>query len=285
MLTVVRTHWTVPTASANQTGQKCFVELPSGSTVVSQTVDRTVALWPDGSKHTYSLAAGNCTATEGRTFTINGYVTYAQTTLSPQFYSLQAQWSVPPAPTVQDGSATGNLIGLWDGIQVVSTGTVSQPLLIWGCQNSYYGSCILGGAYWWISAEYCANTCTYSSPITVSVGDTIVGQLTWVTAMSCGGPVVYTGYTITITDQTISRSTTLNACTDPGTVGNPAVLEAQRVTACNQLPATTSLSFNSISSNPSTGWTGYNQPGLSPDCTSSYPNISGNSVTLYWKDS
>lgn len=268
--------------SQHDTDKKCFVELPSGSTVVSQTAEETVAIWPDGSRHAYSLSEGNCSATEGYEATINGYIESVSSTASVSYTSLQDQWSVVPAPSNQNGAIGGNLIFFFDAIQD-STPVIFQPILAWGCQFATAGVCTHGGGFWWISATICSvSTCSYTPVIGVNAGDTMVGQISWQTVVNCVGPVYFTGYKVTVTDQTTGLSATLYGCSGGGTLALSAAFEAHNINSCNQLPSATSLTFSGVGTNPSSNWSGSLTSGLTPWCSFANPTSSPTSATVYW---
>lgn len=90
----------------------------------------------------------------------------------PDIGDFQANWTVPSAPT----SNNGQLLYLWNGLQPYSCPIVIQSVLQWGVAH-LTGGVNLGGAYWQIESWYVVSSTNYlySSPIRVSVGDHITG--------------------------------------------------------------------------------------------------------------
>ena len=95
-----------------------------------------------------------------------------------QFSSFSGQWSVPPAPTVNDGQS----VYLWIGMENYWRNQLIQPVLQWGPS-----SCTGGGPYWYI-ASYGVGGSTYCSSLKqVNPGDTITGSMFQYTCGYCCG--------------------------------------------------------------------------------------------------
>lgn len=162
---------------------------------------------------------------------INGWVEDANYDSSVNIGKLVATWKVPSTPTNQSGQTDYFFPGLE---QLPNVESILQPVL---------GYDAFSGTVWTLSSWNCcvSGTTYYSGPINVNVGDTILGTTQCQSANNCGT------WTITSKDVTTGRSTTLT--TNP--YGNllwvfGGVLEVYGVSSCNQLPASSPLTFSSI---------------------------------------
>ncbi|WP_323120071.1 hypothetical protein [Burkholderia alba] len=157
---------------------------------------------------------------------------------------LSANWTVPSAPSVENGQVVFFFPGL---TQSNYSGTILQPVLQW---NEF------GNNSWQFSSWNCcgadgSGTINYSTPIDVNVGDQLYGLM----SQNCAvGSSSCDSWNIVSTDQTTGQSTALQTGgSNTGSSGqvynwiDGAVLEAYGVTACNQFPADGSLHFSSIS--------------------------------------
>jgi hypothetical protein len=260
-------------SSSTNASQGCDVALPSGSVVIEQTGTQTIAVWPDGTNHTYSLSAGNCSATIGYQFTINGYVENAYDYAS-RFYHVQDDWSVPAAPTIQGNQ----LIGLFNGIE--DSTNIFQPILAWGCQYSFI-FCIQGGNFWWISAEMCNFSCSYTQAIQVNVGDGIYGQV-YYHATGCGYRGLQGHYDVLVQDTKTGQTASISGCSPGGGTAQAAALEVHNLDSCNKLPNVDGVSFSYVSSNPSeSDWNVYIDTSDSPQCSYGVYH-SASLENLYW---
>ena len=271
-------------ASSVSPGQQCFVEVPSGSIVVNQTATSAVVIWSNGTKHTYSLSAGSCSAVMGEAPTINGWVESTQHTLGSGYYSgLLDYWNVPTAPSGDNGNWGGQLIYAFDGVQ--DSDYIFQPVLGWGCEaySPILGICVLGGGHWWISAEVCNSSCAFTSAITVSAGDQISGNVIFLNGDRNHCPNTNGNYySVIVKDVTTGSSAVVTTCSNGGALGVSGALEMYRISSCSQLPQSPyDLDFNNIASTPSvSSWTGQTNS-VSPSC--SFSAIGGSNYgLLYW---
>jgi hypothetical protein len=275
-----------PVISSSTGGTKCFVVVPSGSLILSQSQTTIVVRFVNGSTVVYSSSPNRstttraCTATEGQAPTINGWIEDASNSVSSSYTYMTDQWPVPLAPSSGSGAYGGPLTYLFNGIQN-SAPIIYQPVLAYGCETGNFLYCSMGGAYWWISAESCNTSCTSTTPIKVSVGDSITGTV--VSDSTYCSPNV--AYDITIDDTTSGHSATLKSCASAGygALGVPAALEAYNIGSCSNLPNEGGgMTFGSISSTPtqSHAWT-ININTVSPSCSYGMSSSAG-SVTLFF---
>ncbi len=272
----------------------CGRDVPSGTAVL----DHDTVRFPNGTIYRYaprecSEAANKrepmirgLSADNSRygTDQINGeqpaYVAY---TLSSGTYSyLESNWVVPAAPS----NTNDPWVMLWNGLEPSDSSKVVQPVLSWGCQRpAGGGSCLAGGAYWWIASWIVYSDGTYyrSTVYQVSQGDTINGKIQrYSTSTECGSTPGFFIYTTRS-----STSTSIVLCTsDNLPAGFAGTLEAHRLDYCNQWPGSGAVTeqFTSISSTPShTSWNWYTNGNLSPQCSYSASYNSGTNVaTLGW---
>lgn len=204
--------------------------------------------------------------------TINGWVEDANYDSSVNIGKLVATWKVPSTPTNQSGQTDYFFPGLE---QLPNVESILQPVL---------GYDAFSGTVWTLSSWNCcvSGTTYYSGPINVNVGDTILGTTQCKAANSCST------WTITSKDVTTGKSTTLS--TNP--YGNllwvfGGVMEVYGVSSCNELPASSPLTYTSIavyntafSKISSTPWgADYPVGSTSPQCNYNVSTTSS-SVTL-----
>ena len=204
--------------------------------------------------------------------TINGWVEDANYDSSVNIGKLVATWKVPSTPTNQSGQTDYFFPGLE---QLPNVESILQPVL---------GYDAFSGTVWTLSSWNCcvSGTTYYSGPINVNVGDTILGTTQCKAANSCGT------WTITSKDVTTGKSTTLS--TSP--YGNlrwvfGGVMEVYGVSSCNELPASSPLTYTSIavyntafSKISSTPWgADYPVGSTSPQCSYNV-STTASSVTL-----
>jgi hypothetical protein len=152
----------------------------------------------------------------------NDYVGF--TSSNTQWGTVLTTWTVPPNPAVNDGQ----FIALWPGIN--GSQSVLQPVLSWN------GS-------WSISSWNCCIGSPYNSnAVSVNVGDAILGVMTPQCAL---GTQNCQNWTVTTVDVTSGQSTTLNSSIQgqSETFLTPAFLETQYLTGCQDLPASTAITF------------------------------------------
>jgi uncharacterized repeat protein (TIGR03803 family) len=204
---------------------------------------------------------------EGPLAITHNYIEYAGATTSTSYGGLTATWTVPPAPTSNDGQTVFFFPGLDDINDIV---TILQPVLAWNDP-------LLPGA-WSIASWNCCVPPTsnnwHSSPVSVSPGDEIKGII-WDT---CGaGTVSCPTWKVITEDVSTGLSTTLKGTPSEGQTFNWAfagALEVYNVEQCSDYPPNGSLTFSDVGlydynfnriSNP--GWSITNESaGLTPQC-------------------
>ncbi len=217
--------------------------------------------------------------------TINDYIEYGYLNIGGSFTSLSAEWSVPSAPTNQNGGGNGNLIAIFDAIQD-NNPTIIQPVLGWGCLAwDIFGFCHEGGGFWWMSAVECCpgpgGSQYYTSPIQVSVGDIMWGSVTpYPYSSGCS----QSAYTVLIEDETTYQSTSAVYCTNNATpTAFPIALEGRNINTCNDLPPNGIVNSRSISSNPAQSfWYTNITPNLDPQCSYGTNPISNTDIKICW---
>lgn len=97
----------------------------------------------------------------------HAWVEYASATTTSSYGELSAEWTVPPAPSVNNGQTVYLFPGMEDYSDVV---TIIQPVLGW---NSDYASA------WGIASWNCcvSGTVFEATPARVNPGDTILGYM------------------------------------------------------------------------------------------------------------
>jgi hypothetical protein len=168
---------------------------------------------------------------QARQPTINGWVEDANYSSSVNIGKIVATWKVPSTPTNQSGQTDYFFPGLE---QLPNVQSILQPVLGYGA---------FSGTVWTLSSWNCcvSGTTYYSGPINVSVGDTILGTTQCQAANSCS--------TWKITSKDVTKNTSTTLTTSP--YGNlrwvfGGVLEVYGVSSCNQLPASSPLTYSSI---------------------------------------
>lgn len=215
--------------------QSCVYEVPAGATVERGEVIRMA----DGTSYQVppckyaaqsSLLPGNnrvgsSTTSSVRPPTVNGWVEYTEAWASIAYKRIVADWNVPPNPTGSYG-ASGKVYYTFPGLQ--SDSFIIQPVLQYGNNGSY------GGAYWTITSWRCDTgpNCFHSTPVTVSSGTSIHGD---VTASGCSGGNCT--WTITTTNTNTGQSTIYTTVdTEDYWRANSGVVEAYGITSCQDYP-------------------------------------------------
>jgi hypothetical protein len=164
--------------------------------------------------------------------TINGWLEYVSTNTTTSYGKISATWPVPPQPKVNDGETIFFFPGLED---ISAVQSILQPVLQWYAPGPWAvasWNCCLSG----ITVE--------STPVTVSVGDTILGTIT----STCKAGLSYCAkWNIVSEDQTTGKKTTLSKTPADGQVWNwgfGAVLEVYGVKKCTDYPANKSTVFS-----------------------------------------
>ena len=161
----------------------------------------------------------------------NGWMEWAQYSLSgdSRFRGLSARWDTPSAPA---GSySTGQVYYTFPGL-VSTTGHpyIIQPVLQYGNNGAF------GGSYWVAASWHCddGSDCSYSTPISVSAQDDMLGT---VTASDCqSGECSWTIITRDLTRETQSTFVVTDVDQYPVAIGG--AVEVYGLSACSQYPST-----------------------------------------------
>jgi len=193
----------------------------------------------------------------------HSWVEHASTRTSSSYGGLYAKWTVPPAPSTDDGQIVYLFPGMEDYKDVV---TIIQPVLGW---NADYRSA------WGIASWNCCKngTVNEAAPAPVHSGDTIVGEM-WQT---CGaGAVSCPSWDIVTLNETSGDfSQLVNTSSHRQTFdwAFAGVLEVYNITQCSNYPTNRSISFYDLKlfddkydniANPS--WTAAASSKLNPEC-------------------
>ena len=169
--------------------------------------------------------------------TISGWLESVSATTSTSYYKISATWPVPPSPTSNDGQCDYFFPGFEDMSDVVS---IVQPVMQWG------GGCYISGGAFWLIASWncCVNGDTWhSTPVDVSVGDTILGTIT----PTCKPGKNYCAtWNVVSEDKTTGKKTTLAKTPAHEQVWNwafGAVSEDYGVVQCSDFPDNSGLTF------------------------------------------
>jgi hypothetical protein len=198
-----------------------------------------------------------------QTPSINGWVEDIETTTNPSYGELTSIWKVPSEPTTQNYQTVYFFPGFQDTNATGNNISILQPVLTW-----------TGTGPWNISSWNCClnGTADQSTPVNVSVGDTIYGSIT--SNCSSGSTSCQT-WNVLSEDKTTGKSTTLGHTPSAGQIWNwafGAVLEAYGISGCKQYPAAHTISFRTTLYNDSgqvissPGWTGYLDTTDLPQC-------------------
>jgi len=165
--------------------------------------------------------------------TINGWVIDTNYVSGTPIGRIVASWKVPSNPS----SSGSQVIYFFPGLeQLPNVQSILQPVLGWNGYNDH--------AWTMASWNCCVSGTTYhSSPINVSVGDSITGD----TYSNCSPGVSCSTWKIVSKDVTKGTSTTLT--TNPYaslTWVFGGVLEAYGVSSCSQYPSNGSIAFSNI---------------------------------------
>jgi hypothetical protein len=215
---------------------------------------------PNGEKVTGDERAG------GKQPTINhGWILDVSTTTSTSFGELDVHWTVPPAPSKNDGQTVFLFPGMEDENDVV---TIIQPVLGW---NSDFASA------WGIASWNCCQSGTVfeATPVRVNPGDGIHGNMRYTCAagtLSCGS------WDIVTTDLESGKSSQLLNSSSQEQTFNWAfagALEVYNISQCGDYPSSGSISFYGVGlydykfvKIASPQWSVANlSSGLSPQCS------------------
>jgi len=184
---------------------------------------------------------------------VNGWTAYANwvnaPSSNPTDYSpisfLNSTWTVPEAPTTDDGQ----LVYLFNALIPADGENILQPVLQWGVGAAG------GGPYWAVASWYLVGDEVYNTQlITVNVGDVLEGVMTLT-----GSNVNANEYNYTC-EFTNIEGTTIIATNSIELVWASETLEAYDIEAITDYPASSTV-FSNINietlggPNPSTSWT------------------------------
>ncbi|MFC5863541.1 hypothetical protein ACFPT7_14640 [Acidicapsa dinghuensis] len=166
----------------------------------------------------------------------HAWVEYAGTTTSSSFGELVAEWTVPPAPSANNGQTVYLFPGLEDYADVK---TILQPVLGW---NSDYVSA------WGIASWNCcwSGTVFEATPQKVAAGDTILGEM-WDTCSA--GTLSCATWDILTYDLTSGKYSEMLNTSSQGQTFNWAfagALEVYNIAQCANYPPNGSISFHNI---------------------------------------
>jgi hypothetical protein len=222
----------------------CVLLLAEGNTLLAdgrvQSADGTVEAAHVCSYPHYTpsgaIVAADTKASKTNPLVINGWLESISVTTNESYGKIAATWPVPPSPTSDDGQILYFFPGFEDSNDVIS---IVQPVLQWGNNG------IFGGSYWLVASWNCCmnGTTWYSTPLDVSVGDTILGTIT----PTCRAGKNYCAtWNIVSKDQTTGKKTTLAKTPADGQVWNwafGAVSEDYNLVQCSDFPNDSSLTF------------------------------------------
>jgi hypothetical protein len=166
----------------------------------------------------------------------HSWIESASTTTSTSYGELVATWTVPPAPTSNNGQTVYLFPGMEDINDVVS---IIQPVLGW---NSDFGSA------WGIASWNCcpSGITVESTPVRVSAGDEIKGTMR---DLCSAGTLSCAKWRVISEDVTTGHSTTLNNSPSEGQTFNWAfagALEVYSVSQCSDYPSNGALAFSDL---------------------------------------
>jgi hypothetical protein len=163
----------------------------------------------------------------------SGWITYASwlNNTGQLVSNIVSTWTVPAAPTTNHGQT----IFLFNGIETADFGHILQPVLQWG------PSAAGGGASWQVASWYAGGPgqVAQHAPLTpVSVGQTLVGGITWTNESGAG-------YTYLCGFQGIPNSVIV-AQNIPELTWVVQTLETYNCQVASDYPDTTTTKFTSI---------------------------------------
>ena len=263
----------------------CVRGVGSGETVLAdgrvQHADGTVDATAPVCSYPHYTARGEVVTrggSEAGPLTItHSWIEDGATTTTTAYGKLTADWPVPSAPTTYHGQTVYLFPGLVD---YQTDQTIIQPVLGW---NSFFGE------VWSIASWNCcpSGTSQYSSPVQVSTGDTIFGQIK---SMCKAGVESCAKWKITTQDKTTHKSTILSKTPSEGQTFNWAqsgALEVYEIVECSDYPPDDATTFSKVVlydynyqkiANPGWSFTDYYN-GLDPQCNYG-GQVSPTAVTL-----
>ena len=124
-----------------------------------------------------------------------GWITFANFQSGTPLKSFLTTWVVPGAPQTRNGQ----LLYMFNGLQ--NSSMILQPVLQWGDNGAF------GGDHWCVASWFAdgqGGAASYSSPVTVNVGDTLVGRMTRVGALGGQPGPLWTCEFVGIADSKLS---------------------------------------------------------------------------------
>ena len=157
---------------------------------------------------------------------------------SSSYGKIKATWTVPPTPKTNHNQTLFFFPGFMD---ISNTQLIIQPVLGWNDGQQGVGP-------WNIASWNCcpSGTANYSTPVTVSPGDKILGTI----KSACkAGNKSCPKWNITTKDVTTGESTTLANTPSEGQIFNWAqsgVLEVYSIYKCTDFPPNGSIKFSNV---------------------------------------
>lgn len=275
----------------------CVIEVKNTDTVVSVDAGRAIR-HADGTLDNIAACnyprysfRGQAVTTGAAEPQVSGWVEYASITTSTSFGGIIGTWTVPPGPSSNNGQILFFFPGLEDDTDVV---TILQPVMAWNeCYSTNPSNCTDHFSGWSIASWNCCydNVELYSSPMGVSTGDLIFGEV----FSNCDAGLLSCPSWFVMAEDAGKGSTSLTSTSNYGQTFNWAfggVLEvgdnpAPPVVQCGDYPSNGSLQFGGAVydenfepiNNPA--WVPDVTPGLTPQCNYSV-QFPGGAVTLYY---
>ena len=248
----------------------CVHAVPSQTILLSNGVS-TTAVFPNGT----SILLPPC---PGYSPQPNSWIEDGNYQLTnAELAHFSGKWTVPSSPSSNDGQTIFYFIGSTDTQGYL----ILQPVLQWGSAADG------GGAYWVIAswAVSSGGTVAYSTPQTVSAGDTINGTIDYVGSGTCGQNSREC-YSIFAKDTTSGSSSSLTNQDVNGQWVLYGTLESYNIKSCSDYSSGGSLSLGSLSVSDRTGkvtpsWSTYVNSNASPQCSFSVKTTS-TTITLYY---
>jgi hypothetical protein len=206
----------------------------------------------------------------------HAWLEYSSVTTSSSFGELIAEWTVPPAPSANNGQTVYLFPGMEDYKDVV---TIIQPVMGW---NSDFASA------WGIASWNCcaSGTVFEATPVRINSGDTILGAM-WDTCAA--GTLSCPTWDILTWDLTSDKWSEMLNTSSQGQTFNWAfagALEVYNISQCADFPSNGAISFHNLSlyndsfaEIGSPNWSVSNiSTGLTPQCN--YGGYMSQQVTL-----
>ena len=187
-------------------------------------------------KTTGEKVVGDEVATAKQPTIGHAWVEYAQTTTTTSYGELVAYWTVPPAPTANNGQTVYLFPGLEDYKDVV---TIIQPVLGW---NSDYASA------WGIASWNCcvSGTVFEAPPKRVNAGDSILGYMFDTCAAGTLSCSTWDIVTYDLTNGQYSELLNTSAFGQTFNWAFAGALEVYNIYQCANYPPNGSISFHDL---------------------------------------